>query len=107
MKPVLGHRIRFKWIEWNREKVASHGISPAEAEQVLQSNPEVTIGHSGAFVARGQTTLGRYLEVVFVWDEPGEHVAAVHEYDDEVVFVITAYYMTRTRKKGYRRRRRP
>ena len=99
-------QIYFKWIEWNRANVESHGISPAEAEQVIRSNPELAIGHSGAFVASGQTVSGRYLEVVFVWDEAAEPVDAIDEPPEAVVFVITAYDMTRKRKRSYRRRKR-
>jgi hypothetical protein len=97
--------IRFKWIEWNVEKLAAHRISPTEAEEVLRSDPDVAIGHSGAFVAEGQTKSGRYLEVVFVWDEPSE-VDAIELPGEAVVFVITAYDMTKKRKKAHRRRQR-
>jgi hypothetical protein len=45
---------RFKWIEWNIEKLKLHGILPEEAEEVLRGNSDVAIGHSGAFLARGR-----------------------------------------------------
>ena len=99
-------RFRFKWIEWNLAKVASHGITAAEAEEVIRGNPDVAVGHSGAFVARGRTAAGRYLEVVFVWDEALEAEDAIGTPAEAVVFVITAYDMTNKRKRAHRRRRR-
>ncbi len=28
--------MRFRWIEWNVDKVLQHGVTPAEAEEVVE-----------------------------------------------------------------------
>lgn len=32
--------IRFKWIDWNREKVTAHGVTPTEAEDGVRHDKE-------------------------------------------------------------------
>jgi uncharacterized DUF497 family protein len=85
----------FKWIEWNIDHIARHGVEPEEAEWVVnhahRPYPERTARDK--YVVRGQTETGQYLEVVYVI-EP-----------DDRVFVITARPLKDNEKRRYRRRR--
>lgn len=89
------HDDAFRWNDWNREHIARHGVSEAEAEHVV--NHAVTpyperIG-GGKWRVRGQTAHGRYLQVIFV-------------IEDDVYYVIHARGLTEPEKRRLRRRRR-
>ena len=85
----------FRWNEWNRDHVAVHGVSPEEAEYVVdhakRSYPE-QIG-DGKWRVRGQTAHGRFLQVIFV-------------IEDDCYYVIHARGLTDKEKRRFRRRRR-
>ena len=82
----------------NEAHVESHGISVQEAEDVLTSPLLDYPGVSGARIAVGQTSAGRYLRVIYVPDPvPGS------------IFVVTAYDLPPKALRALRRRlrRRP
>jgi hypothetical protein len=85
----------FRWNEWNSDHVAVHGVLPEEAEYVVNhavaSYPEI-IG-DGKWRVRGQTSTGRYLQVIFVIEDDG-------------YYVIHARGLTDREKRRLRRRRR-
>ena len=85
----------FRWIEWNIDHLAKHGIAPEEAE-------EVVLGASGPYPRRiggqklavwGPGRGGRLLQVIFVLD------------DDGTAFVIHARELTDREKRIHRRKR--
>ena len=86
----------FRWNAWNVEHISKHGVSPSEAEQVVRrpSRGFPRRGPEGKVVVWGQTTSGRYLQVIHVFDPPG------------VVYVIHARPLTDSEKHALRRRRR-
>jgi hypothetical protein len=69
-------------------------VSEEEVEEVM-SRPGETPGRPGSRIALGQTTAGRYLQVVYMLDE-----------DRLGAFVITAYDLRGKALAAYRRRRR-
>ena len=81
---------RFKWVEWNLDKIAAHGLSYEEVEHAFEhrvrSHQE---REDGSYETVGQTPSGRLIMVIWRYDtefdalEPNQTV--------EVVFVITAY----------------
>lgn len=87
--------MRFRWNEWNIEKVAGHGVTPDEAEWVVQSakRPYPQRHSDGRWLVRGRTESGRLLQVVFLIDES----------DD--VYVIHARLLTDKEKRRTRRKR--
>jgi len=89
-----GHTLVFKWNAWNEEHVASHGIEPEEAEEVvLNARSPFPLGQDdGKYLVWGPAASGRLLQVVFVLES------------DETVFVIHARPLTDKEKKRYRRR---
>ena len=88
--------MQFRWIEWNRDHIADHGVSWQEAETVVrQARPPFPqqIGDDKLLV-RGQGTGGRFLQVVYVLDPA------------DTIFVIHARPLTEREKRRYRRRKR-
>lgn len=73
--------------------IHGHGVSKAEANEVLVSPLEDGPGAEGARVAIGQTESGRYLRVIYVPDAHGDGV-----------FVITAHQLGPKALKALRRR---
>ena len=75
--------------------IYGHGVSEEEVEQVLRASGGDVTGRRGSRMKLGQTSAGRYLQVIYTPDEePGS------------VFVITAYELTGKAKQAYRRLRR-
>ena len=75
--------------------IYGHGITEAEVEEVLRGSGEVLSGTRNSRMKLGQTTAGRYLQVIYVPDD-----------DPKSVFVITAYELQGKAKQAFRRRRR-
>ena len=61
----------FDWNEANRTRIAEHGISPDEAEQVVKNQPVdatlQTLGGEERIVQVGETDTRRILVVVTTW----------------------------------------
>jgi hypothetical protein len=75
--------------------IYGHGVTESEVEDVLRGSGEDLPAARNSRMRLGQTTAGRYLQVVYVPDEqPGS------------VFVITAYELRDKAKKALRRRQR-
>ena len=86
----------FRWNEWNVEHIAEHGVLPAQAEFVV-NQPDRGYprrGEEGKYLARGQDSAGRYLQVIYIFDPPG------------VIYVIHARPLTPFEKRRLRRGRR-
>ena len=88
--------MKFRWIEWNLEHIARHGVGRDEAELVIQraqSPFPQQIGDEKLLV-QDQGHGGRFLQVIYVLDP------------DDTVFVIHARPLTSREKKRLRRRKR-
>ena len=66
--------------ETQNPHIYRHGVTEDEAEDVLASPGEDRPGRDNSRVAIGQTSVGRFLRVIYVPDP-----------DPDRVFVITAY----------------
>ena len=89
-------RYPFRWIQWNKDHIAEHGITPEETEYVVNNPPRGfprNIGDEKSLV-QGQTAAGRYIQVIYVFSPP------------EVIFVIHARPLNATEKRNFRRKRR-
>lgn len=75
--------------------IHDHGVDESEVEQVMRGPGEDLPARRGARMKLGQTTAGRYLQVIYVPDE-----------DCHSVFVITAYELSGKAKTAFRRRQR-
>ena len=88
--------MQFRWIDWNRDHVAVHGVDWEEAEMVVrQARPPFPqqIGEDKLLVM-GRGRGGRFLQVIYVLDP------------DDTVFVMHARPLTDREKRRYRRRKR-
>ena len=86
----------FRWNDWNLEHIAEHGVSPEEAEWVVEQAgrpyPELRGDSKWRVVGRGRG--GRWLQVVFVFDAE----------DQDTAYVIHARPLTDREKKRERKR---
>lgn len=74
--------------------IYDHGVTEAEVEQVFRNSGEDLPGRGDSRMRLGQTDAGRYLQVIYVPDDP------------QSAFVVTAYELRGKAKQAYRRRRR-
>jgi hypothetical protein len=73
--------------------VLGHGVSEAEAEEVICTPGDDRPARDGGRMALGQTRAGRYLVVIYVPDA-----------DEDEVFVVTAYPLKGKLLEAYKRR---
>jgi uncharacterized DUF497 family protein len=89
--------MEFRWIDWNRDHVAEHGVDPDEAETVVRlarpPYPRKIEEDKWLVVGRGRG--GRFLQVIYVVDS------------DKTVFIIHARPVSEREKRRYRRRGKP
>ncbi len=86
----------FRWNTWNVDHIGIHGISPEEAEYLVNHPPSGfprSIGDDKVLV-QGQTAAGRYIQVIYIFSPPG------------VIFVIHARPLNAAEKRAARRRKR-
>ncbi|MEI7903681.1 MAG: hypothetical protein WCK89_25875 [bacterium] len=90
--------MEFRWIEWNRDKLAAHGVTESEAEHVVEHarSPYPRWREDDKLLVWGAAETGRLLQVVYLLDS------------DNTVFVIHARPLTdgekRQRRRAQRRR---
>ncbi|TWT46006.1 hypothetical protein RAS1_24440 [Phycisphaerae bacterium RAS1] len=81
--------------ETNQPHIFRHGVTQAEAEQVLRGPGEDVPTSNKARMKIGRTSAGRYLRVIYVPDE-----------NPNSVFVVTAYELRGKARNAHRRRQR-
>lgn len=88
--------MEFRWNEWNIGHIASHGVSPHEAEVVVRGavRPYPLFREDGKWLVWGKTETGWLLQVVFILDE------------DDTVFVIHARPLSEREKRRWRKQQR-
>ncbi|MBX9580009.1 MAG: hypothetical protein K2X87_06835 [Gemmataceae bacterium] len=83
---------RFKWIEWNRQKVAAHALSPEEVEAAFDRVYDVQERADGSFKMDAEVPSGRRLWVVWRYDREDDEIPDVFgDLAEPAIFVITAY----------------
>ncbi len=59
----------FRWVDWNIEHIAQHGVSAADAEWVVRHPARgCPRKHRGGYLVWGCTLDGKWLQVAFVRD---------------------------------------
>jgi uncharacterized DUF497 family protein len=88
--------ILFRWIEWNLEKIARHGIAVVEAERVVRSaaRPYPRRIEKGKWQVIGRGQDDRWVQVIYVVDP------------DDTLFVIHAMPLISRRRRGRMKRKR-
>ena len=83
---------RFKWIEWNLNKIAAHALSQEEVEAAFECIHEVRERRDGSFKMYAETSAGRRIWVIWRYDREADEIPdAFGELPDPSIFVITAY----------------
>jgi len=83
---------QFKWIEWNVEKVAAHGLSPEHVETAFDRVLSLQRRRDGSFQMFAVTPGGRRIWVIWRYDREADEVPDVFgELGEAPIFVITAY----------------
>lgn len=82
---------RLRWNEWNIEHIQRHGVNQDEVEEVCYSRHFAIKSGRGKMALWGQTADGRYLFVVLVIEDYGDH------------YPISARDMDEREKKQYRK----
>lgn len=81
---------RFRWIQWNLDKIATHGLSCEEVEHAFEHHRGPHQERSdGSYETIGVTPSGRAVAIVWRYDE--EFDPLENGWTTEVVFVITAF----------------
>jgi uncharacterized DUF497 family protein len=90
--------VLFRWSAWNTDHIAEHGVSPEEAQRVVENarRPYPQARDDGKWRVVGRGRGGRWLQVIFVLD-PG---------DEDTAYVIHARPLTEREKKRECRRAR-
>ena len=83
---------RFKWIEWNVEKIEAHALSVTEVEAAFDRVFTLKHRSDGSYQMLAETPSGRRIWVIWRFDREDEVIPDIFgETDDPPIFVITAY----------------
>jgi uncharacterized DUF497 family protein len=106
----------FVWDDWNAEHIARHGVTRMEAEYIVRhaSAPFPRQIEGNKHMVRGQTSDGRYLQVIFAYpDHAGIDIGRLDLADrlalqegEEAVFVVHARDLSPREKRQVGRVRR-
>jgi uncharacterized DUF497 family protein len=83
----------FRWNAWNEEHVEKHGVTPEEAERVVETtrSPFPRLIEDDKRLVWGRGKGGRLLQVIFFLDE------------DDFIYIIHARPLTEQEKRRFRR----
>ena len=82
---------RFKWIEWNLQKIAGHGLSADEVEAAFDRVVRIEERRDGSFRMLAEVPSGRRIWVIWRYDRDSEEVPDVFgEVKNAPIFVVTA-----------------
>ena len=107
---------RFRWNRWNVDHIARHGVTPVEAEYVVEhaGPPYPRAMEDEKWIVRGQTREGRYIQVIYLIDADKDFdyaemspsdILEMGEENTPRFYVIHSRELTDREKFNYRRRR--
>jgi hypothetical protein len=83
---------RFKWIEWNLNKIAAHALSQEEVEAAFDFAYDYRERRDGSIAMLAETPSGRPITVIWRFDRESDEIPDIFgELPEPAVFVITAY----------------
>ena len=83
---------RFKWIEWNLDKIDAHGLSQRDVEGAFDDVLDSDQRRDGSFEMIARTPSGRLIRIVWRFDRHADETPDVFgNVPDPAIFVITAY----------------
>lgn len=84
--------MRFRWIDWNLDKIGGHALSYEEVEFAFENRMAPVQQHErddGSFMTIGATPSGRNIRIIWRFDEVVDPLADSGV--SKAVFVITAF----------------
>lgn len=105
----------FHWDSWNRNHLAKHHVSREEARYVVEHRtpPFPRSLGGGKYLVRGQTAVGRYLQVIYVFHSDEEidyesmeleDIIALSEDESPSYYIVHARDLTDSEKRKFRKR---
>ena len=82
---------RFKWIDWNLQKIATHGLSAAEVEAAFNRVVSIRTRRDGSYEMIATIPSGRTIVVIWRYDRGGVAPNIFADLGVAPTFVITAY----------------
>ena len=83
---------KFKWIEWNLQKIDAYGLSAVDVEAAFDRVFSLQERKDGSFQMFGATPSGRRIWVIWRYDREDDEIPDVFgEVGELPIFVITAY----------------
>jgi hypothetical protein len=83
---------KFKWIEWNLQKIDAHALSATEVEQAFDRIFEMWERGDGSFKMFAETASGRRIWVIWRYNREDDDLPDIFtELDESLIFVITAF----------------
>jgi hypothetical protein len=83
---------RFKWIEWNLEKIEAHALSAPEVEAAFNRVFIFEQRSDDSYQMYCETPAGRRIWVIWRYDREEDELPDIFgEVADAPIFVITAY----------------
>lgn len=83
---------RFKWINWNLQKIDEHALTPEAVEAAFDRVYHLRERNDGSFEMYAETPSGRCIWVIWRYDREGDGIPDIFgDLDDSLIFVITAY----------------
>ena len=83
---------RFKWIDWNLQKIDAHNLSREEVEAAFDRVYSHQVRRDGSFQTFAETPRGRRIWVIWRYDREDDEIPDVFgEIEESPIFVITAY----------------
>jgi hypothetical protein len=83
---------RFKWIEWNLDKIAAHALSQKEVEAAFGYELDTRARRDGSFETFAEIPSGRQIIIIWRYDRDDDEIPDVFgNVPEPATFVITAY----------------
>jgi hypothetical protein len=83
---------QFKWIDWNIQKIAAHGLSVSDVESSFDQVYLLQERNDDSFQMYAQTRSGRQIWVIWRYDREDADLPDVFgDINEPAIFVITAY----------------
>lgn len=83
---------KFKWIEWNLQKIEAHALSVDEVEAAFDRVFQLDERKDGSFEMFAEVPSGRRIWVIWRYDREEAEIPDVFgDLEDLPIFVITAY----------------
>jgi hypothetical protein len=83
---------KFKWIEWNLQKIDAHNLSAEEVEAAFDRVFSLNQRKDGSFEMFATIPSGRRVWVIWRYDREDDEIPNIfEETQDQPIFVITAY----------------